>query len=64
MRFKGHVSIAFSTNTEFHCRLLCEALVRFGADAFEVTLLERCSLDDADAAEKKHIAVSETLAPA
>lgn len=59
-RWKDHIRDSTSKN---YCRLLNNAIKKYGAENFIVELLIECELDELDNAEKKYILEFNTLKP-
>ena len=61
-RFKCHISEAFS-NKKKQCRLLNNAIRKYGSDNFTVDVLDTCETDCADILETQFISKRKTLYP-
>jgi hypothetical protein len=62
-RFKDHLSEAICNTKKKQCRYLNNAIRHYGKDAFQVSLITTCNLDDLDEMEKKCIEKHNTLFP-
>jgi len=61
-RFNCHVSEAFSAKKN-QCHYLNAAIRKYGADDFELKLLDVCTLEDSDKIEESNIIQYETMFP-
>ena len=61
-RLLGHISEAFSKK-KHQCHYLNNAIRKYGADKFEVKLLEICSIENSDNREAFYIVSHNTMYP-
>jgi hypothetical protein len=62
-RFRDHLSEAICNTKKKQCRYLNNAIRLYGKEAFIVSLLTECSLDELDPIEQKYIESENTLYP-
>jgi len=62
-RFKTHMSDALCNTKKHQCRYLNNSIRKDGKEAFTITLITQCDLDEADALEQHYIKEYGTLYP-
>jgi group I intron endonuclease len=62
-RFRDHISEALNNTKRKQCTFLNNAIRKYGADAFQVRVLQLCDREDLDTYEQHYIATLNTLYP-